>query len=355
MESTSDKECALEVPESKEDSEEDQEEQKEQENSEEEHEEQEEQEEDVATGLSELKKMMKECLTRNITPEPVRLNGYKTSADLLIVNFPTFASDPLKRVFPRDFSRSATDGTTDLSKPTQVRRTKYSSTSTLYIQGTIVKPDLMEILQCIAKALSFHITRGSGIGQKAYCNTFDENNYPLMMGWDTVITPNQSHVYEYMRIIFVYYKMDVECSIMSLIYVERMLEITSMTIDATNWRRIILAAIIVASKVWQDYAVWTQDFLQVFNNYITVQDLNVLELKFLELIRYRLGISASTYAKYYYELRAYSGNEEKLPLRPLDKITSKRLETRSSDTEKTRSMSLSDVDSPHFTNQVVIN
>jgi len=305
----------------------------------------------VSTGLCELKKLVNECLTRNIGEEPVRLNGYKTSADLLIVNFPTFASDPMKRSFRESASASA------LVDPhrAHIKRTKYSSTSTLFLEGTIIKPDLLEILQCISKALSFHISKSTEKDHKSYCDTFDENSYPLMLGWDTIRTPTETHVFEYMRIIFQYYKMDVECSIMGLIYIERMLEITSMTIDATNWRRLILAAIIVASKVWQDYAVWTQDFLQVFNNYITVQDLNHLELKFLELIRYRLAISASTYAKYYYELRSYSGNEEKLPLRPLDKVTSKRLEQRSTETEKARSMSLSDAEPPHIAGQVVIN
>jgi len=310
-------------------------------------------------GLSELKKLMNECLTTRGTgdssSEPIRLNGYKTSADLLIVKFPTFASDPMKRIGRDSSSENTEEKREDKTRLSSIRRTKYSSTSTLFLEGTITKPDLFEMLQCISKALSYHINKGVATCHKAYYDIFNENFYPLMIGWDTVVTPNDSHIYEFMRIIFQYYKMDVECSIMSLIYVERMLEITNMTIDATNWRRIILAAIIVASKVWQDYAVWTQDFLQVFNNYITVQDLNNLELKFLGLIHYRLAISASTYAKYYYELRTYSHNEAKLPPKPLDKITAKRLEQRSTDTERTRSMSLSSAEPPHITHQVVIN
>jgi len=133
-------------------------------------------------------------------------------------------------------------------------------------------------------------------------------------------------IYEYIRVIFQYHKMDVECAVMSLIYIERFLEITNITMDASNWRRIILAAIIVSDKVWEEHAVWTQDFLHVFNDFITVQDLNYLELQFLGLVRYHLAITASTYATYYFELRGFSKEESKLPPRPLKKKAARRLE-----------------------------
>ncbi len=83
------------------------------------------------------------------------------------------------------------------------------------------------------------------------------------------------------------------------------LRLTCVPQHATNWRRLILSALILASKVWEDQAVWNVDFLSVFPN-VSVKDLNALERKFLEVLSYNVGMKASEYAKYYFDLRQRS-------------------------------------------------
>jgi len=210
------------------------------------------------------------------------------------------------------------------------KRTKFSSTSTLFVSDTISQPDCEEITKCAGELLLTHIEKGCKIDDKIYYTVFNEEVFPLTNGvYDTREIPTAESVNKFLQTIVSYQKLDMECVIMSLVYVQRLLEITKITIDSTNWRRIILAALIVASKIWEDFAVWNQDFLSIFDNVVPVRDLNQVELQFLNLVQYNLAINASTFAKYYFELRTLSKKEDLLPTKPLNKESAERLENRS--------------------------
>lgn len=51
-----------------------------------------------------------------------------------------------------------------------------------------------------------------------------------------------------------------------------MLKNTDIYIQQINWARIILGAVILASKVWDDHAIWNVDFTQIFPE-VSVTDL----------------------------------------------------------------------------------
>ena len=51
-----------------------------------------------------------------------------------------------------------------------------------------------------------------------------------------------------------------------------MLEHTGITLHAINWARIVLGGVILASKVWDDHAVWNIDYCQIFPD-VDVTDL----------------------------------------------------------------------------------
>merc|ERR1719217_731801 len=92
-----------------------------------------------------------------------------------------------------------------------------------------------------------------------------------------------------------------ECLVISLLYIERLRSLTKVLL-LNNWQPILLAAMVIAQKVWDDKSLLNVDFSVICSAY-TLKDINNLEKKFLELLEYNVSITASMYASYYFELR----------------------------------------------------
>jgi len=209
------------------------------------------------------------------------------------------------------------------------QRYQSSSTSTLFVTSTPSTPDINEVLHSMATALYYHISSGHKVENPTFLEIFSEEIHPITKkSIDLTSVPRVKHISKFITTIFKVEKLPSECAILCLAYIERLISHTNVTLHASNWRRIVLSALILASKVWEDQAVWNVDFLSVFPN-VTVHDLKVLEKKLLGYLQYNVNVNGALYAKYYFELRDLAEKDDKrFPLQPLDKQGIERLEQR---------------------------
>ena len=149
----------------------------------------------------------------------------------------------------------------------------------------------------VAKAIKLQIKKpvddsaGDLLGESTP-EIFDENENPLgdwSINEDGKVTVDQ--IYTFLTQIFKATKMKTECAIMTLAYIERLLCNTKAKIEltASTWRRIVLAAMIVSDKVFEDYAVWNVDFMNMVP-LSSVEDLNKLERKFLTYLNFKVSL-----------------------------------------------------------------
>lgn len=205
---------------------------------------------------------------------------------------------------------------------------KYSSCSTIFIDdSTVSQPNLKSTIKCVTLAIYYHIKNRDS---DRSMDIFDEKLHPLsrepVPDEYSRVDPEHKLIYRFVRTLFSAAQLTAECAIVTLVYLERLLTYAELDICPSNWKRIVLGAILLASKVWDDQAVWNVDYCQILKD-ITVEDMNELERHFLELLQFNINVPSSVYAKYYFDLRSLSEtNNLSYPLEPLSRDKAQKLE-----------------------------
>uniref|UniRef100_A0A803YGL8 Cyclin Y like 1 n=1 Tax=Meleagris gallopavo TaxID=9103 RepID=A0A803YGL8_MELGA len=192
---------------------------------------------------------------------------------------------------------------------------KYSSCSTIFIDdSTVSQPNLRSTIKCVTLAIFYHIKNRALFQREEVPDDYYKHD------------PDHKHIYRFVRTLFSAAQLTAECAIVTLVYLERLLTYAEIDICPSNWKRIVLGAILLASKVWDDQAVWNVDYCQILKD-ITVEDMNEMERHFLELLQFNINVPASVYAKYYFDLRSLADdNNLSFLLEPLSKERAQKLE-----------------------------
>lgn len=210
---------------------------------------------------------------------------------------------------------------------------KCSSCSTIFLDdSTVSQPNLKSTIKCVALAIYYHIKNRDHDVRSL--DIFDEKAHPLthdpVPDYYDRVDPEHRHIYKFIKTLFHAAQLTAECAIITLVYLERLLTYAEIDVHPGNWKRILLGAILLSSKVWDDQAVWNVDYCQILKD-ITVEDMNELERAFLELLQFNINVPSSVYAKYYFDLRSLAdANDLIFPLEPLSKERARKLEALSS-------------------------
>ncbi|XP_036268594.1 cyclin-Y-like protein 1 [Pipistrellus kuhlii] len=171
---------------------------------------------------------------------------------------------------------------------------RHRSFPTVFLyDNTVSQPDFSFILQAL--------------GDRS-ADIFDERKHPFKhkLSRKTHMSrdPELHVIYRFVCDLFSAEHLTAECAIVTLIYLERIKHyIKAFDVCPTNWKRLLLAAAIVAYELWDKQAVWSVPFCQLVNNIITFDDMIEIEMHFLNYIHFDTDVSASLYAKYYFDLR----------------------------------------------------
>jgi hypothetical protein len=172
----------------------------------------------------------------------------------------------------------------------------------------------------ISPVYVYHFTRVSPIAKLGF-------NVGMRKLQSTYEVPSLAVVHNFLFTLFSGAQLSAECSIVCLIYVERLMEIAHVPLMSTTWRPCVMCGLLLASKVWQDlrfsslpllsplthsrfvslssHSSWNSEIAQIFPQF-TVQKINRLERTFCHHIKWDLYISSSLYAKYYFALRSFT-------------------------------------------------
>jgi len=203
--------------------------------------------------------------------------------------------------------------------------------------GGITRINVRDALKRVSLLLHRHVSRierrymmrdsqseNAGLFHTSKLDVFNEDNFvtpkyrytaarvPFLPGCDVLqcapvkpdpVAPSSREIYEFMYKLFAKVQLSSECSIVCFIYVERLMERANVPLMTKTWRPIVLCALLLASKVWQDLSSWNVEFEQVYPRF-KLESINQLEHTYLAQIKWDLYISSQQYAKYYFALRS---------------------------------------------------
>mmetsp|Transcript_1808 Transcript_1808/g.2849 ORF Transcript_1808/g.2849 Transcript_1808/m.2849 type:complete len:439 (-) Transcript_1808:370-1686(-) len=105
-------------------------------------------------------------------------------------------------------------------------------------------------------------------------------------------------VYQFFSVIHAEAQLEYECMIISLIYLERMIEYTNsrFMVCHHNWKGALLTCLMVSSKIYDDFSMLNAGFAAIFNS-LSLTRLNEMELMFVSMINYATFVSGDEYCR----------------------------------------------------------
>ena len=116
--------------------------------------------------------------------------------------------------------------------------------------------------------------------------------------------PSVETVYDFVSEAYGSAQMEYEGLVVGLIYLERVVKFTNggVRLTNTNWRSLIFACLVIASKMWDDFAMLNRDLAKIFDTEYTLHRIVRIEAAVLRALNFHLSVTAAEYAKYFFHI-----------------------------------------------------
>jgi len=141
--------------------------------------------------------------------------------------------------------------------------------------------------------------------------------------------PDEEAMHEHLRTLHERAEFSAECFVVALLYMERLFMKASLPPLRSNWQSLILTALVLAAKVWDDTGSSNAEFSSACE--LPLRDVNCMEARFLNLIDWNVRVNPSLYIATFMELRAIcdNGDDKEQPANPTGVLDAQRQEANS--------------------------
>ena len=226
------------------------------------------------------------------------------------------------------------------SKTESIKRAKFcekrsSSSSSIFLDTTISTPIVKNIIKAVAILLKTQLTEDSTmtktISKESDLYFFSEEKYiedfpeyfDAQKKENIHKTPTTEDIMDFIEALYNCVQFSPECCIICLMYIYRIIALTGLSLQETNWRPLIFVSLMVSQKIWDDNVLPNGDFSIIYP-FFDNEQLNELEIKFMEIIQYNVYVTLSNYMTFYLNLRALVQN--RIELKPMSKYQLKKIE-----------------------------
>jgi hypothetical protein len=191
---------------------------------------------------------------------------------------------------------------------------KSSSTSNIFLDTTISSPNVKNMIKAVSTILQSQLNEdlnlGKTISKKSDLYFFSEekyiDEYPQYFDKQRIENirkiPTLDDMINFIEALYNCVQFSSECCIISLIYINRIIALTGLSLQTTNWRPLIFVSLMISQKIWDDKYLSNGDFSYIYP-FFEKNQLNILEMKFLEMIQYNVFVKLSVYMTFYLELK----------------------------------------------------
>ena len=195
-----------------------------------------------------------------------------------------------------------------MQAPAQAQRPLPPSRNSVWspttVDYTIERPDQTKLLHASARIVAEMIEVSPPTSRDE-----DDDDDPFICHANSH-APTTDAVYAFLREAYELSGWSPEVNIIALVLLNRFCD-TGLPISAQNWNKLLLIALLIAQKLFDDVPLTNTDFPRLWARLFpedgegfTTKQLNGMEHQFLNMIGWNTYVSRAVYCTFYFELRA---------------------------------------------------